>query len=215
MISQNPTREPGVPKTAVAMLAAAWLAAAWLFAATSAEAQASVQLDVTLEGMTVLHYYNDLDVTIDSAALSQALGFGGQAVDEGTAKAVTVSSLSGSGGGGLTLDVGAATDDPPVVDLTIRNVWALRSITAGGVNTVTTAITDPTLSHSVEGSGTDIVLANARVSDGRSTGSSIPFKSPGLVAPRYGDVILELDISKATHSGTYQGGVFTLQAATP
>jgi hypothetical protein len=191
------------------------LAAALLATAPAAEAQNSVDIDITLEGITVLHYYSNLDVTIDSTALAQMLGFGGTGVDEGTGGAITVSSSPFSGDADLPTNVTAPTNDPSAVDLTIENAWAVRSISAAGTNTVTTAITDPTLSHSVQGAGTDIVISNARVSDGVSTGGSIQFASPGLITPHYGDVILELDMSTATYTGTYEDGVFTLAATSP
>jgi hypothetical protein len=101
------------------------------------------------------------------------------------------------------------------VDLRIQNAWAVRSITAAGTNTVSTAITDNTLSHAVQGAGTDIIISNARVSDGVSTGASIQFNSPGLVNPQFGDVLLALDLTTATYTGAYEDGVFTLQASTP
>jgi hypothetical protein len=199
----------------------AWQVAALLIAATlvtvpSATAQVSVDVDITLQGITILQYYSNLDVTIDSTALAQMLGYGGTEVDEGTPSgAITVSAFPFSGDADLPTDITAPSGDPSAVDLTIENAWAVRSITAAGTNTVTTAITDGTLSHSVQGAGTDILISNARVSDGVSTGASIQFASPGLVNPRFGDVILELDLTTATHTGEYQDGVFTLVASTP
>lgn len=181
----------------------------------SAAAQASVDIDITLQGITILHYYSNLDVTIDSTALAQMLGYAGSEVDEGTAGAITVSAYAFSGDADLASNITAPTGDPSAVDLTIQNAWAVRSITAAGTNTVTTAITDGILSHSVQGAGTDIGISNARVSDGTSTGASIQFNSPGLVNPQYGDVILQLDMTTATHTGEYQDGVFTLAATTP
>lgn len=198
-----------------------WQAVALLFvvalvATPPAEAQVSVDVDITLQGITILHYFSNLDVTIDSTALAQMLGYAGTEVDEGVPSgAITVSSFPFSGDADLATDITAPTGDPSAVDLTIANAWAVRSITAAGTNTVTTAITDGTLSHSVQGAGTDIDISNARVSDGVSTGASIQFNSPGLVNPVFGDVILELDMSTATHTGEYQDGVFTLVASTP
>lgn len=192
------------------------LAAAALLMPSQAAAQVNVDIDITLQGVTILHYYSNLDVTIDSTALTQMLGYAGTTVDEGVpSAAITVSAFPFSGDADLPTDITAPTNDPSAVDLTIQNVWAVRSITAAGTNTVTTAITDGTLSHSVQGAGTDILISNARVTDGVSTGASIQFNSPGLINPQYGDVILELDMSTATYTGDYVDGVFTLQATTP
>ncbi len=180
------------------------------------EAQVDVDIDITLQGITILHYFSNIDVTIDSTALAQALGYAGTTVDEGThSGAITVSASPFSGDADLATDLTAPTGDPSAIDLTIQNVWAVRSITAAGTNTVTTAITDAVLSHSVQGVGTDISISNARVTDGVSTGASVQFNSPGLFSPQFGSVILELDMTTATHTGEYQDGVFTLTASTP
>jgi len=186
-----------------------------VLAPSDAEAQVNVDIDITMQGITILHYYSNIDLTIDSTALTQMIGFAGD-VDEGTPSgAITVSAHPFSGDADLPTDITAPTNDPSAVDLTIQNAWAVRSITAAGTNTVSTSITDGTLSHSVQGAGTDIGISNARVTDGVSTGASIQFDSPGLLNPQFGDVILELDMTTATHTGEYQDGVFTLQATTP
>ncbi len=175
---------------------------------------ANVDIDITLEGITILHYYSNLDVTIDATALGQMLApLTSPEHDEGTeALTVSASPFSGTIASALT----APGSDPSAVDLTIVNCWAVRSITAAGTNTVTTAITDGTLSHSVEGAGTDIGISNPRVTDGVAAAAlSVQFDSPGLVNPELGDCILELDMSTATHTGTYEDGEFTLVASTP
>lgn len=189
------------------------LVAALLLVSAPAQAQVNVDIDITLQGVTILHYYSNLDVTIDSTALAQMLGYGATEVDEGT-EALTISAYPFSGT--IAAALTAPTNDPSAVDLTIVNCWAVRSITAAGTNTVTTAITDGTLSHSVQGAGTDILISNARVTDGiQAAAASVQFNSPGLINPEFGDCVLELDMSTATYTGEYQDGVFTLQASTP
>ncbi len=192
--------------TGVAVLLAA------VMMAPAADA-ASVDIDITLQGITILHYYANLDVTIDSTALAAMLNPLTAEYDEGVeALTISASPFSGTIASALT----SPGSDPSAVDLTIVNCWAVRSITAAGTNTVTTAITTPTLSHSVQGAGTDIVISNARVTDGvQAAAASVQFDSPGLVNPELGDCILELDMTTATHTGTYEDGVFTLVASTP
>ncbi len=183
-----------------------------MVSAPAAEA-ANVDIDITLQGVTILHYYANLDVTIDSTALAAMLNPLTAEYDEGVeALTISASPFSGTIASALT----APGSDPAAVDLTIVNCWAVRSITAAGTNTVTTAITTPTMSHSVEGVGTDIVISDARVTDGVAVAAaSVQFASPGLVNPEFGNCILELDMSTATHTGTYEDGVFTLVASTP
>lgn len=193
------------------LLLAALALAAVLGTAQPANAQSDVNIDITLEGITILHYYSNLDVTIDATALGQMLApLTSPAYDEGTeALTVSASPFSGTIASALT----APGSDPSAVDLTIVNAWAVRSITAAGTNTVTTAITDGTLSHP---SGGDILISNARVTDGvQAAAASVQFGSPGLVNPEFGDVVLELDMSTAIRAGEYQDGVFTLTASTP
>ena len=184
-----------------------------LMPAPTSEA-ADVDIDITLEGITILHYYSNLDVTIDATALGQMLApLTAPEHDEGTeALTISASPFSGTIASALT----APGSDPSAVDLTIVNCWAVRSITAAGTNTVTTGISTATLSHSVQGAGTDIVISNARVTDGvAAPAASVQFNSPGLFNPEFGDCILELDMTTATHTGTYENGVFTLVASTP
>ncbi len=190
------------------------LAVALMMVSVPAAKAASVDIDITLQGITILHYYSNLDVTIDSTALGQLLSpLTSPEHDEGTeALTISASPFSGTIATALT----SPTLDPSAVDLTIVNCWGVRSITAAGTNTVTTAITTATMSHSVEGAGTDIVISNARVTDGvQAAAASVQFDSPGLVNPELGDCILELDMTTATHTGTYEDGVFTLVASTP
>ncbi|MCB1865964.1 MAG: hypothetical protein KDG50_11070 [Chromatiales bacterium] len=178
----------------------------------AATAQVNVDIDITLGGITILHYFSNLDVTIDATALTQMLGYGGTEVDEGTAGAITVSAFPFSGDAAMTAT--APTNDPSDVDLTIQNAWAVRSITAAGTNTVEIVVTDDTLT---EGGGDTITITDAQVdtAGGTQGAGTVNFDSPGLVSPQYGDVILSLDLSLATTAGTYNDGVFTLEATTP
>ncbi len=199
-------------KTLRTSSAAVLFVAALLLMPAPASEAASVDIDITLEGITILHYYSNLDVTIDSTALAAMLAPLTPEYDEGVeALTISASPFSGTIASALT-DPGT---DPSAVDLTIVNCWAVRSITAAGTNTVTTAISAATLSHTTQGPGTDIVISNARVDDGGGAGASVQFNSPGLVNPQFGDCILELDMTTATHTGAYEDGVFTLVASTP
>jgi len=94
-----------------------------------------------------------------------------------------------------------------------QNAWSVRSNNANGTNTVTIAITDGTLAHTL---GDTIAMSNGRVNvAGGTAGSSVTFPTPGMATPQFGDVILELDLTNATYSGEYADGEFTLSATSP
>jgi hypothetical protein len=189
------------------------LAAAVVAPSPAAAQQGPVDIDITLGSVVILHYFQNLDVTLDATALAQMLGYGGTSVPEGTADPITISAWPFSGDANLQAHITNPTHDPAAVDLTIQNVWSVRSNTVNGTNSVTIAITDGTLTHS---SGRTITMSNGRVNTlGGTPAATITFPSPGMANPQYGDVILQLDLSNATRAGEYADGTFTLTASAP
>lgn len=189
------------------------LGAAVLSPSPAVAQQGPVDLDITLGSVTILHYFRNLDVTIDSTALTQMLGYATNPVDEDPADAITISAFPFVGNANLQAHITDPTNDPAAVDLTIENAWSVRSNNADGTNTVTIAITDGTLAHT---SGDTITMSDGRVTvDGGTPGATVTFPSPGMANPQYGDVILELDLTDATYAGEYVDGEFTLAAASP
>ena len=172
--------------------------------AASAQATGATDIDITLEGIIVLHYFSAVQVTIDSADMATFLGIG-PAVDEG------------SSGGTATL-VGTDFDidlnivptdpvnDPTSANLVLRNAWAVRALSAPGTDIgVTGSVTGNPLGH--DGGGGEFIDITS------ATASPASFASPGLVLPQYGDVTLVLDFASATAAGLYDnGGEYTLTA---
>ncbi|PWB67970.1 MAG: hypothetical protein C3F15_17245, partial [Holophagae bacterium] len=168
------------------------LGAAVLAPAPAVAQQGPVDLDITLGSVTILHYFRNLDVTIDSTALTQMLGYGTNPVNEDPADPITISTWPFVGNANLQAHITDPTNDPAAVDLTIENAWSVRSNNANGTNTVTIAITNGLLTHT---SGDTIAMSNGRVTvDLGTPGASVTFPSPGMANPQYGDVILELDL---------------------
>ena len=197
----------------VFLIAIVALGASALIPVPAAAQQGPVDLDITLGSVTILHYFRNLDVTIDSTALTQMLGYGSNPVNEDPADPITISAYPFVGNANLQAHITDPTHDPAAVDLTIQNAWSVRSNNANGTNTVTIAVTDGTLAHT---SGDTITMSNGRVTVlGGTPGGSVQFPSPGMANPQYGDVILELDLTDATYSGDYVDGEFTLAAASP
>ena len=94
------------PKLRMGLLCALALTAI-LGMSQPASAQANVDIDITLQGITILHYFSNLDVTIDSTAMAQMLGYAGTLIDEGTAGAITGSAHPFSGDADLPTAIGA------------------------------------------------------------------------------------------------------------
>jgi hypothetical protein len=176
----------------------------------SAQAQGSTDIDISLPDIVILHYFSNVDIAITQSALGTFLtgAAGNAAVDEGSASPAA---------GGFTQNVALAptalSGDPSSALLTIRNAWAVRSISlAGGTDTqLVITNTDNTLDHT--STAASITVTNVAVDDGSSNGSTITFPAPGLVSPRMGDVELTLDLTAAVNAGDYLDGEYTLTAS--
>lgn len=176
-------------------------------APVAAQATGATDVDITLEGIVVLHYFSNVDLTITSGALGGVLTGSTpplSSVDEGTS-----APLAGGMDFDLAIDPDEMTGTLNAVALTLENAWAVRSLGGATGNTrLAIAITDNTLTTGTA----DITITAGTVTDGTSTGASIDFPSTGLATPLSGDVELTLDMTDADEAGTYEDGVFTLTA---
>ena len=174
-------------------------------APVAAQATGDTDIDITIEGIVILHYFSEVDVTITSGALGSYLTGGAAAVDEGVG-----TGASGTMDFNLNISPTALTGNPSAVVLTLQNAWAVRSL--GGAGDMTQiAITQnmPTLTHA---GGATMTITGHAVDAGTGPAATVLFASPGLVDPEYGDVQLTLDLTNATSAGEYVDGVFTLTA---
>ena len=181
----------------------------FLLPASPVEAQADTTIDITLEGIVILHYFSNLDVTIDSTAIAALLSpLTAPETDEGTPSAnpFTVSAFPFSIDADLATDITSPTATLTAVDLELQNVWAVRAITAPATPNIamTTSVQTSTMNHGTTG---DIEITGSAV-------SPTSFASPGLVNPQFGDVTLTLDLTDASLTGAYSGGVYRV-VATP
>lgn len=183
---------------------------------TRAQAIGSTDIDITLPDIVILHYFGSVSVEITPANMAAFLGLA-SAVQE----TVSVTPLEGFDVD-LQMSPTAPTGSLDAAVLTLRNAWAVRSLSLGaGGNSGTTSldisIGNDTLEHDSLGAGTEIILdtATVNVSGGGAGSDSISFDSPGLFSPQLGDVQLTLDMRNASAAGTYLGGVFTLEATIP
>ena len=180
---------------------AAILAAPFAFTAQQAAAQVDVDVNITLNGIVILNYYSQIDVTIPSAVLGglfSCAGGGtvtaGVACNQGSAGSVTAT-------GTATQLTAAPTDvptpgpgtTPSAVPLVLEDVWAVRAIANGGQQVNVSVL--PGVQALTNGAAS-IAITGASV-------APAAFAPPGLVNPTYGDVTLTLNLANATLAGAY------------
>jgi hypothetical protein len=182
---------------------AAMLAAPFAFTAQQAAAQVDVDVNITLNGLVILNYYSQIDVTIPSAVLGGLFSCagggsisapGGVACNQGSAGAVTAT-------GTATQLTAAPTDvptpgpgtTPSAVPLVLEDVWAVRAIANSGQ---TVGVTVTAGVEALTNGAASIAIAGATV-------APASFAPPGLVNPTYGDVTLTLNLANATLAGAY------------
>lgn len=184
-----------------------FLAATMLLTPGQAHAQATgaTDVDINLPDIVVLHYFSNVDISINASTLETFLGFGGNSVDEGT----TTASNSLTPDLDISSSLTDPTGDPTAANLTLSNAWAVRALGGSGSSIqISIANTDGTLSNATGGS---ITVSSVGVQvGGGGFATTQTFAPTGLVTPKVGDVQLELDLSNATRSGDYLDGVYTL-----
>jgi hypothetical protein len=194
-----------------------------LFGSTTASAQnAVVDLNVTLNPITLLYYFSTVNVDVPSSAMAGMLcGTGAASAIYNTSASNcnvgATGTLTATGGAaGLTAN-GAIGTSPGgfaigAVPLTLQNVWAVRAVGGTSANTtVSISLGAATTLLSPAGTGTaSIVLSAPTVSTSTATSgngtSAVTFPDPGLVNAQQGSVGLSLNMTGATVSGTYSSG---------
>ena len=196
-------------KTASRNLALAALAAGVLFAAPRAEAQVSVDVDVTIGGITILYYYNDIDINIDSTVLaglaacnSITNGIGCTQTSPTPATTASGTQLNWDG----NIDGATLSPDLSALRVNLQDVWAIRAIGGGSANTTVTVggATD------IDGGANGTIAVNTRLIDNDTDacdagGGASADVVDSLGTPAAGSVCLELDLSGVTGAGTFQG----------
>jgi hypothetical protein len=184
-----------------AVLAAALGSALPVGQASAATATGQTKFTVALQPVLVLDYYQQIDLTVNSAALTTLAGTSANLSDS---KAITAS----ASGTALTGDAALSTSGASLsnVSLTLNNVWSVRSILAKS-STTTVAIglgatssgSTATLTAGTDTSST-IGLSNP------GTTSTVPNGGTGFATPVYGNVTMTMDLSNAKTADTYSGG---------
>lgn len=184
-------------------------AAFGLSISTPSQAQVEVDVDITLGGLTILYYYNQLDVTIPAAAFAGLIDSctpitNGQGCSEGAASALTAT----ADGVGFTADAAIAPDTGALnlsaVPLDLDNVWAVRAVGGSSANTELTFAVGAGATL-VNAGGGNIQVNSALGYVAAAPAATVSFSDPGLVTPTNGGVRLVLNLTNATSSGEYSG----------
>jgi hypothetical protein len=190
------------------------LSAFALSSAARAQSAVSVDVDIIVEpgGVTILNYFEALDVSVDPADLAavQASGYCPGAVACTIGASLPLDTVLGpglaggelTGDGGLTLPAAAGNLSKVKVDVDV--VWAVRAIGGAGVSTQVTINKGTALTLS-NASGSTIAINDVKgyLMGGGGANNVLTFPDPGLVVPTFGGVQLDLDLANALTAGTY------------
>ncbi|HEU4670455.1 MAG TPA: hypothetical protein VFR91_07090 [Dyella sp.] len=169
--------------------------------ASAATATGQTKFTVALQPVLVLDYYQEIDLTVNSAALT---ALAGTSTNLTATKGITAS----ASGTALTGDAALSTNGGGLsnISLTLNNVWSVRSILAKSSTTTvniglgaSSSGATATLKASTDNSST-IGLSNP------GTTSSVPNGGTGFASPVYGNVTMTMDLSNAKTADTYSGG---------
>jgi hypothetical protein len=182
-----------------------------LVIASPSQAQISGTTDIEIDfpPLLILFYYSTVDLTISAANLQAAvLTPNVNPVDRGTFNGVT---------SGFTEDlaIDSSTNFSSTVTLTLNNAWAVRSV-GPLLGQVQIDLDFPvnTLTHTGVPANT-IGLGNILTTeDAGPSGPANPvvFDHQGLGNPVTGDITIDLNLSNAGLSGTYNGGSYRVTA---
>lgn len=175
----------------------------------SAQASGAVDVSITVNGFVILYYYSSVDIEIPSNVMAQALAgadtSGGLA---STPSGSEIATSTGSGSLAVGFDELGGTAPGSNATLTIENAWAIRGLTANGVDVSVTEGTAPDLTSN-SGSGTIAVNGVSCVHEGGDC-DDIPTL---LSAAKSGGVELNLGFSGITDPGDFSSSAtYTITA---
>lgn len=204
--------------------ALASLCLAGAVAGTQSARAENVDVSITLNGVTILYYYNSIAVTVGSADLGGLLTTGiagcvaaGSAPNTYTSCSAGASpALTATNSAGKLVTVNAtspagATTFNGSTTLTLQNVWAVRAI--GGNTANTTVASAVGTKAQLNNGAASIAITSAQIQSGAlGPAASITFPDPGLSNATSGDIVLGLNLANATLAGTYAnpGGNYTI-----
>jgi hypothetical protein len=175
--------------------------------AVAASTSGTTSVTVNVPEFIVLHYHSSIALnfaTPDTEALNQ----GENSLDvswEGNSSNGAALSSSNLMNAKLELDGSRTT-------VKLNNVWAVRGFSKSGNATVSITLPNDKM---VLGSS-EILISNAKASDGITTSGSISTKLNGITKTNatIGGIEMDLDFTNTTLSGTHTGGKYMITAST-
>ena len=172
---------------------------------SQAQINGDTAIEIDFPPLLILFYYSTVDLTISAANLEAAVLSVANPVDRGTYNGTSFTE---------NLNVDSTTSFNSTVTMTLNDAWAVRSVGAvGGSVQIDMSFVSATLTHTVVGTET-IGLSNISTNEsvGATTGASVTFAHQGLGTAVTGDVTMDVDLSNAGVSGTYDGGTYRVTA---
>ena len=166
---------------------------------------------VILQPVTLLYYYNEVDLTIPSSVLTTLAGGAPAGL---AAQAVTAGGTSSTLTASLTSPATSTAAGISSAALTLSNFWAVRSITSpgsGGLTNVTVSFASSSAAPTATLKGTTTTTATIDLSALATTNGS--FAGTGLGgSPQTGSVTMNMNLSNATAADTYTGATIYITA---
>lgn len=176
----------------------------------SAQASGSVDVDITVNGIVILYYYDNISINIPSSQMAAILGATAAGGFGSGADSSWIAPIDATGGSPTTLTVnnGAPANSATAVSavaLTIQNAWAVRGLAASGVTVDVTVPPGFATTLDASSSGDTIGVSSVGCS------GTCTFQ-PNFATPNVGDIIMNLDFSGVNSIDTYSAGpAFTIQ----
>jgi hypothetical protein len=165
----------------------------------SAQATGDVDVAITVNGIVILYYYDDVSINIPSSEMALILGLTGDSIADTTFGTVDAA----YGGSALSVDPGTPPTGgnptlPGTVPLTITNAWAVRGLmtTASSVD-----VTVSTLVATLDGPGTTGSIGISSLACAPAL--SCTGLTPTLATANSGDVTMDLDFSTISNAATF------------
>ena len=174
--------------------------------AIAASTCGTTNVSVRVPEFIVLHYYSTITLNFHTPT-AEALNEGSNDFDTDWD-----GNTSGNGLDAKSLMNASLELDGTQTCVKLNNVWAVRGFSQSGNARVEVSVP----SDKMQKGASEITMKNVKVSDDAQSGTRITTKLNGISKSKAsaGNIEMELDFSKTTHSGSHSGGQYTITATT-
>lgn len=178
-------------------------------ASAAAPISGSTDFRVTLPEVLVLYHWDDAHLILEEIATTTANDSDAREISDTSTHDLTAT----LGEGPYTISGDVSTTAPTgtnsvngVVNVTLKNSWAVRSLSSAPVKLALTN-PNPTLKHETVAASTIAIVADSAKLDSAGTGvansGSANITIPSGFAPVFGDIVFDLNLANANNSGSY------------